>query len=325
LLISAAFDYRSAGNKVAILRHNRLGARGSIGEAGTIFMIGSERFIRREIVFSVVAHGCLLLGLLLAGAGGVRSVPPEAMTVEIVPPSEAPQTETNVDGTTLESKSSGSEVSSDSDKGSATAERPRPKAALPSLQEAQASSKPLPKAGPAAAQPQATPPAQPDPHPVTQPDASEPLLPPTTPTDQPQQHPDKVADQPKASEMFAMPLALPGERLGSGFDAPAPNPAMLPHDDIAAFRARLSLCSQLPKGIDESAAIAVRISFKRDGTLASTPELLEASLSADAAALLQVAINALQRCQPFTELPADKYRKWKTLDLVVTPMALSGR
>jgi hypothetical protein len=36
------------------------------------------------------------------------------------------------------------------------------------------------------------------------------------------------------------------------------------------------------------------------------------------------AVTALQGCQPFNELPADKYKKWKTLDLVVTPLALSG-
>ncbi len=39
---------------------------------------------------------------------------------------------------------------------------------------------------------------------------------------------------------------------------------------------------------------------------------------------MHTAIAALQSCQPFTELPADKYNKWKTLDLVVTPLALSG-
>jgi len=60
------------------------------------------------------------------------------------------------------------------------------------------------------------------------------------------------------------------------------------------------------------------------GTLASPPELLDATLSPEVSALMQTAVNALQRCQPFTELPADKYKKWKTLDLVVTPLALSG-
>ena len=71
--------------------------------------------------------------LLFFNAGGVRSVPPEAMTVEIVPSNEAPQIETpqietpqietrQVEGTPLDLTSVGSEVSSDSEKGSATAE-----------------------------------------------------------------------------------------------------------------------------------------------------------------------------------------------------------
>jgi hypothetical protein len=64
---------------------------------------------------------------------------------------------------------------------------------------------------------------------------------------------------------------------------------------------------------------------KRDGTLASQPQLLNTSLSPDAAFLMQSAVDVLQRCQPFTELPADKYGRWKTLDLVVTPRLLSGR
>jgi hypothetical protein len=283
-------------------------------------MVGFKRFIRPGVIFSVVGHGCLLVCLLFVGADGAPSVPPEAITVEIVAASEAPQIETNVEGTPLESASSGSELSSDSDKGSASAERPRPKSAPPSLQQAQAPSNPQRKGSPAAAQPQTASPPQPE----TQPRASEPLLPPTAPTEKPQPHAKEAADQPNAGEMFAMPLALPGGRLGGGFDAAASNPAMLAHDDTAAFRARLSSCSQVPAGIDENAAIALRISFKRDGSLASQPQLLEASLSPDAAALLQAAVSALQRCQPFTELPADKYREWKTLDIVVTPLALSG-
>jgi hypothetical protein len=251
------------------------------------------------------------------------------MTVEIVSPNEAPpfeppQTETQIEGTPLESTSSGSEVSSDSDKGSATAERPRPKAAAPSLEQAQSLPNPQRTASLAAAQPQAAAPEEPQPE--TQPRASEPLLRPTMPTVESQPHAEEAAHQPKPSDMFAMPLALPGGRLGGGFDAPAAKPAMLPHDDTAAFRARASACTRTPDGIhiDEEVKIVLRISFKRDGTLASQPELLDASLSPDALPLMQIAVNALQRCQPFTELPADKYKKWKTMDLVVTPHALSG-
>lgn len=320
----------AAGNKNDNLLAQALHAlRRGIRRLGTIFMVALKRFIRPGFVFSVVGHGGLLLGLLFVGPGGVQSVPPEAVTVEIVPSNEVPQIETTqVEGTPLDSTSSGSEVSSDSEKGSASAEAPRPKLTrAPSLQQAQADlnqqhSDSLAAAQPQAAQPLAAQPVERE----TQPEESEPLLPPTTPTVQPQPNPKEAASQPNAGEMFAMPLALPGGRLGGGFDAPSSNPAMLPHDDTAAFRARLSSCSQLPAGfdMDEKVAIVLRISFKRDGTLASAPELLRASLSPDAAALMNTAVSALQRCQPFTELPADKYRKWKTLDLVVTPLALSG-
>ena len=288
-----------------------------------IFMIGLKRFIQEGLVFSVVAHVGLLLGLLVVGAGGARSVPPEAMTVELVPSNEAPPVETRqVDGTPLDSTSTGSEVSSDSEKGSATAELPRPKWTAPSLQQAQAHLSSRRSTSLAAAQPKATPPVQPE----TQPQASEPLLPSTTPTVQPQPHPEEAVNQPNLGEMFAMPLALPGGRLGGGFDAPASNPAKLPHDDIAAFRARVSSCTHVPpgSGIDENVKIALRISFKRDGTLASPPELLDATLSPDVSTLMQAAVDALQSCQPFTELPADKYKKWKTLELVVTPVVLPG-
>ena len=274
---------------------------------------------------SAVAHVGLLLGLFVAGAGTVRPVPPEPMTVEIVPASEAPPVEPppaekhtrrrrrrkrrGLTAPRSKSTSSGSEVSSNSDKGSASAERPMPKAALPSLQQAQAQPNQQRSANPA------------DPAPETQPQASEPLLPPTA---QPEPEPKKAAEQPDIGDLFAMPLAIPGLKLGGGLDLPASNPAKLPHDDIAAFKARLSACSRLPSDIDADVKIALRISFNRDGTIAAPPQLLDATLSPDVAVLLAAATKALQTCQPFTELSADKYKKWKTIELVVTPLALSG-
>jgi hypothetical protein len=247
-------------------------------------MFGLKRVIRPGLGFSVIGHAGLLLALLFIGAGGVRSVPPEAMTVEIVPSDEAPQIEAKeVEGTPLDSASSGSELSSNSEKGSADEARPRPKTAAPSLQEEQAQLD-AQRSGSLAAHPQTEPPSKDE----TQPQF-EPLLPATT---------QEAARQPNVGEMFAMPLALPGGRLGGGFDSPTSNPAMLPHDDTAAFRAHLSSCSTLPAGIDENAAVVLRISFKRDGTLASQPRLLEASLSPDAAAF------APKRSQCAAKVPA---------------------
>src|SRR5262252_4184858 len=272
-------------------------------------MIGSRRFIRTGFVFSMVAHGGLLLGLLFVGSGGVRSTPPEAITVEIVPSVEAQSETRQVEGTPFNSTLLGSEMSSNSEKGSASTAPPRPKTAAPSLQQTQAQLIPQ-HSGSLAAQPQTEPPV-----PEEMQSQFELLLPTAT---------KDSANRPNASEMFAMPLALPGGRVGGRFDVPTSNPAMLPHGERAAFRARLNSCSQVPAGIDEKVASVVRISFKRDGTLASRPQLRDASLSPDAAVLMHTAVSALQRCQPFNELPADKYKNWKTIDLVVTPLVLSG-
>jgi hypothetical protein len=41
--------------------------------------------------------------------------------------------------------------------------------------------------------------------------------------------------------------------------------------------------------------------------------------------LLSAAVTALETCQPFAELPPDKYSKWKTLELVISPIALSAQ
>jgi hypothetical protein len=297
-------------------------------------MIGLKRFVRPDVIFSAIGHvGVLLLSLLVFDAGADRRVPPEAMTVEIVPPSEAPQfepptetpqTETpHVDGTPLESKSTGSEVSSNSEKGSASAQRPEPKMALPSPELTQPRANPQRSASLAPAQPAAASPEEPQPE--TQPQASEPLLRPTMQADQSEQ-PEEAPTRPEIGEMFALPLALPGGRLGGGFDAPAADPAMLPHDDIALFRARASSCTRVPAGtaMDENVRVVLRVSFKRDGTLASQPLILDASFLPGTSALIQAAMSALEKCQPYEELPKDKYNEWKVMNLVVTPQFLSG-
>jgi hypothetical protein len=294
-------------------------------------MLGFKRFVRPEIVFSAIGHvGVLLLSLVVFGAGGDKREPPEAITVEIVPPSEAPQfeapeTETppHVDGTPFESKSTGSEVSSNSEKGSASPAPPKPKMALPSPELTPVRSTPRRSAS-LATEPPAASPAEPQPE--TQPQASEPLLRPTIQADQPEPHPEEPRTRPDVGGMFALPLALPGGRLGGGFDAPSADPAMLPHDDIALFFARASSCTHLPHStiVDENVRVVLRVSFKRDGTLASEPIILDASFLPGTSELIRAAKKALETCQPYAELPKDKYNEWKTLEMVVTRQSLSG-
>jgi hypothetical protein len=61
-----------------------------------------------------------------------------------------------------------------------------------------------------------------------------------------------------------------------------------------------------------------------EGRLAAEPVLIEASASAKGPALMQSAIGALEACQPYAMLPADRYGEWKVLDLSFTPQDFDG-
>jgi hypothetical protein len=294
-----------------------------------------RRYIRPDLVFSVIGHlAILLLGLLVFGAGSNRPPPPEPMAVELVPPEEAPPIQQaqneqqqeeaqHVDGTAEESTTNGSEAYSKSDKGSAKSESNRPKFELPAPQDKTTTdAKPQRTASLAATKPQAAPPEEPQPE--TQPKADELILPPEAQKEEQQPQPEQARSQPNPGDVFALPLTLPGGGLGGGLDAPSPTPAMAPHDETAAFRAHVSSCSHLPPeiGSGEPIKVVMRVYFKPDGTLAEAPQMLDATFSPKSSLLMKIAVNALENCQPFTELPKDKYDKWKIMDLIVTPRAM---
>ena len=95
------------------------------------------------------------------------------------------------------------------------------------------------------------------------------------------------------------------------------------YDFTAPFRERVSLCSKLPEGVEagDKVSIKIRVSFNRDGTLASPPRLLVPAPSAKLQALLETAIDALERCQPFTMPPPEKYKQWETMVFDIMPMS----
>ena len=103
--------------------------------------------------------------------------------------------------------------------------------------------------------------------------------------------------------------------LFSGFNTSDPTIA------TAAFRTRVSACARSKYTVDENEKIVLRVFFKRDGRLAAPPQLLHSSLTPGAVVLTKMSVDALQRCQPFHDLPADRYEDWKTLDLEITPLA----
>lgn len=111
----------------------------------------------------------------------------------------------------------------------------------------------------------------------------------------------------------------------SGFD-PDATPAKIERSAVDNFRAHLKTCSVLPQTLapDDHVKIVMRVALLPSGHLAAAPALIEASASAKGPLLMQAAIRALETCQPYTMLPADKYDEWRVLDLGFTPHDFKG-
>ena len=132
---------------------------------------------------------------------------------------------------------------------------------------------------------------------------------------------EQTPEQPNIAEAVAQYAALGGP-LGGGFAAPPVDTNAPGYDWTMPFRERVGMCSKRPEGVEpgDKFSIKIRISFNRDGTLASPPRLLVPTPSAKQRALMESAVDALQTCQPFTMLPPEKYRQWKTMEVYVIPL-----
>ena len=236
---------------------------------------------------------------------------------------------------------------------------PKPAAkqqAAPQSSQKQASSEPqqkqpqpqpsqAPKQRDANAQPQ-TPQTQPPQPQAQQPQQQQPpqsQLPPQQPPPQPQpeQQPPPAMPQPQAAPPAYQPpepdvtvkygvlLGLPPELPAEPKDAPKDDggdakdsiSAKLPPEVIAELRRHLRSCAKLPAGVapSDNLRIKLRTVLATNGTLARPPILIEAPPSAKGVALVKSAMSALEACQPYTMLPADKYGEWKVMDLPFTP------
>jgi hypothetical protein len=174
-----------------------------------------------------------------------------------------------------------------------------------------------PKATPQAAAAQPTP--KPDAPPTTQ-QARGPQVPsPSSPQEKPSQ--PWIFDPVNIPALMDLPNAPK-----PGFDSESTTVANLSGEEKAAVKDHLRKCWKLPGGMSaaQSARVVLRVYLRRDGALAGEPMLIEASASRDGPVLMQAAIRTLKECQPFTFLPADKYREWKVLDLSFSPRDMAG-
>lgn len=110
------------------------------------------------------------------------------------------------------------------------------------------------------------------------------------------------------------------------FDGAAIQDADVASSVVMAFRRHLRTCLRLPPSLaaSDDVRVKLRVTMTQQGKLAADPILIEASASMKGPLLMQSAVTALQACQPYTMLPADRYGEWKVLDLSFTPQDFGG-
>ena len=268
-----------------------------------------RRIIPSDITASAVAHVSLLtLLVLFSDVHPFGAVTAEQIPVEIVTPQELAENQVPPDEAPAEVK-------------------PEPQPDFSRLDKPPADTASPPVAAPApAAQPQkkaalATPrPAQPQP-------TSQPAAPAYKPP------------EPDVSIKYQVLLGLPPDlaplpvataqapkKGDENFDGPATEAADIASTLIAAFRRHLKTCAKLPASLSsaDDVKVKLRVLMTPDGRLAADPILVEASASMKGPLLMQGAIRALQACQPYAMLPAERYGEWKVLDLNFTPQDFTG-
>lgn len=97
--------------------------------------------------------------------------------------------------------------------------------------------------------------------------------------------------------------------------------ATLSQNEIDALRARIQQCWNPPAGAADAKdlIVLVRILFKQDGSLAARPTVTGRGNGVYAQAASESALRAIERCAPYTFLPAAKYDAWKDVEVTFDP------
>jgi hypothetical protein len=265
-----------------------------------------QQAIRTGIAASAIAHlSVLMLVILFSEVHPFGSVTTELIAVDIVTPQEVAEKKP---------------------------EPPPPPKAQPSdsfdlASNAAASGSAAPSVPEQAAMPAQTPATQSASRPNQQQAATRPQPPAASPS------PVYTPPEPDLSIKYHVMLGLPPDlssqpqaRPGDGFDDVASKAADIASSLVTEFRRHLKTCSKLPGSIapSDKVRIVLRVFMTTEGRLATEPVLIEASATAKGPLLMQGAISALQACQPYAMLPADRYGEWKVLDLSFTPQDFAG-
>jgi len=288
-----------------------------------------RRIIRTDIAASAIAHLSLVaLIIVISEVHPFHPPPIETVSVDIVTPDElkelkdkapepTPAPPTPIPDFSTSKQDAAPSQSQATPPPSPSQPAPPPPQPSPSQQQPQrAPSRSEANARPQAQQQTAPPQAQ------------------TTPPQAPVYKPPEPDVTVKYGVMLGLPEALPplaednskDAKENDGGDAKDSVAAKLPANVVAELRRHLKSCAKLPASIapSDNVRIKLRAVMTTEGMLARAPILIEASASAKGPILMQSAKSALEACQPYTMLPADKYEEWKVLDLTFTPRDFSA-
>ena len=72
--------------------------------------------------------------------------------------------------------------------------------------------------------------------------------------------------------------------------------------------------------------LTLRIFLNQNGTLLRAPEVVESARMGEPTfrAAAESAVRAVQRCAPYTVLPAQKYDTWRNIELTFDPSKVLG-
>ena len=267
--------------------------------------------MRTALIISAFAHA-LFWGLATLSAPNPLAKPSEApITVDLVSPEEF--AEMTAPGETAEANAKMA-ATEKTDKNAATDRTPEPQAVPPPERPDQARQQPPQDKSQAKSQDKSQTKSQDKSQAKSQAKSPAPMPPPAP-------EPPKL-QQFAAGGWLDTALSMPPSTT-SPFDV-AESGANLERSEIAAFKAHLQECWKPPASLAAASNLVVvlRISLQPNGVLAGEPSLLAASASAEGPTLIQTANRALQQCQPYAFLPAEKYKEWRTLDLSFSPAGL---
>ncbi len=97
-------------------------------------------------------------------------------------------------------------------------------------------------------------------------------------------------------------------------------------NEIDWLISRISQCWSPPIGMKESGAVIPRIQFEMDieGNVIGSPSVTNSSSNPLFGVAVRSAINAIYGCAPYSQLPPEKYNKWRIIAVNFDPREMLG-